>query len=142
MSQNTPTFSAASRFATILLDISPLEPSERACRPRKTGSAMRTSGLSTWKYDTCSTPRARMSSIAPLAASARMAPPWPSGFTAIASGLSRMSLPSGVTDGIVPCGKRKVSAGLRPNQLLSRKNACVSASFSGLVMMYQGIEQL
>ena len=31
-----------------------------------------------------------------------------------------------VIEGIVPCGKRKVSAGLRPNQLLSRKNARVS----------------
>ena len=52
-----------------------------------------------------------------------------------------MSFPSKVIDGIVPCGKRKVSAGLRPNQLLSLKNARVSASFSGLVMMYHGTAQ-
>ena len=82
-----------------------------------------------------------MSSSAPLAWSARIAPPWPSGFSASDFGVSRMSLPSKVIDGIVPCSKRKVSAGLRPNQLLSRKNACVSALFSGLVMMYHGSER-
>ena len=61
--------------------------------------------------------------------------------TATTPGDASMSLPSSSTAGITPCGNISNDSGSRPNQLLSWKNARVSASLIGLVMMYQGIER-
>jgi hypothetical protein len=84
----------------------------------------------------CSMPRAVMSSMAPLAANAPIDPPWPSGFMATLPFCASSSLPvRASSEGSRAWGNMKMLRRLSPKQLLSRKNARVAASFSGLVMM-------
>ena len=96
--------------------------------------------MSTWKYDTCSTPAAAADASTPERCSAVIDPPCPSGFVAIWPGPDRSTRPvARSNDGITPWGKNSTCSGRSPKCPCDWKNSTVASWFSGLVMIAQRI---